>query len=63
MGGITPRYQSLLETTQLKISLAEKDVEVLVDTNLNLREQWAFVVKKANGILGCIRPNIASRLR
>jgi len=34
-----------------------------VDDKLTLRQQCALVAKKANGILGCIEKNVASRSR
>jgi len=48
-------------TTQLEKSLAEKDLGVLVTAKLNKSQQCAPAVKKASGILGCMRPSIASR--
>ena len=42
---------------------AEKHFEVLVDTKLNKSQQCALTAKKANGIMGCIRQSIVSRLR
>ena len=48
---------------KLESSYAEKDLGVLVDTKLTVSQQYALATKKANGILGSIRQNIASRLR
>ena len=40
----------------------EKDLGVLVDM-LSMSHQCALVAKKANGILGCIKKSVGSRLR
>ncbi|KAK4829089.1 hypothetical protein QYF61_002040 [Mycteria americana] len=42
---------------------AEKDPGVLVDTKLNMSQQYVLAAKKANSILGCIRKSVTSRLR
>ena len=43
--------------------MTEKDLGILVDTKMNISQQRALATKKANGILDCIRQNMASGLR
>lgn len=46
-----------------KTALGEKDVGVLVGTELNMSQQCAFIAKKAAYILHCVRQSIARRSR
>jgi len=41
----------------------EKNLGVLVDNRLAMRQQCAFEAKNATGIPGCIKTSMASRLR
>ncbi|GAB0209543.1 mitochondrial enolase superfamily member 1 [Grus japonensis] len=57
------RHQYRLGVDLLGSSTAEKDLGVLVDKKLSMNQQCALVAKRANGILGCIKKSVASRLR
>jgi len=56
-------HQDRLEADLLKRSSAEQDLGVLGDNRLDMTQQHAFEVKKASGILVCIRKSMASRGR
>ncbi|KAK4819817.1 hypothetical protein QYF61_011836 [Mycteria americana] len=55
-----PMHQYMSGDNQLESSLAEKDLEVLVDNRLNFSQQCALAEKKANSHLGCIRQSVAT---
>ncbi|KAJ7417027.1 hypothetical protein BTVI_34004 [Pitangus sulphuratus] len=57
------KYQYRLGADPLENSSAEKDLGVLVDYKLTTSPQCALMARKANGILGCSRKSVASRLR
>ncbi|GAB0182985.1 mitochondrial enolase superfamily member 1 [Grus japonensis] len=56
LGRNNPRHQYMLGADQLESSLAGKDLGVLVDTKLNMSQQWALVARRlmipwAGGVL------------
>lgn len=53
----------MIRVTQPHSNLAEKDLGILVDIKLNMRQQCALTTKGAHSILGWARQNIASRSR
>lgn len=53
--------QYRLEADLLKRSSAEENLCVLVGNRLVMNQWHATVAKKANGILRCIKTNVASR--
>ena len=56
-------YRYKLGTDLLESSVGERDLGVLVDSGMTMSQHCALVAKKANGILGCIRRGVVSRLR
>ena len=55
-------YQYRLGSDLLERSTAEKGLGVPVGSRVTTNQQCGLVVKKAKGILGCIKKNVASRL-
>lgn len=58
-----PLHQYLLGTEHLESSLVQKGPVVLVDTKLNVNLRCDLMVKVNNGILGCTRKSVTSRLK
>ncbi|PKU36186.1 reverse hypothetical protein [Limosa lapponica baueri] len=52
-----------LGSDMVERSSAEMELGVLVDNKLTMRQQCALVAKKANGLLGCSKKSVVSRVR
>jgi len=63
LGRNDPVHQYRLGADLLESSSVERDLGVLVDDRLTMSQQCALAARKADGILGCIRKSVASRLR
>ena len=51
----SPGYMYRLGDDTLDSNPTERDLGVLINSNLNMSQQYAQAVGKANHILGCIR--------
>jgi len=63
LGRNNPMHQYRLGADLLESSSVERDLGDLVDDRLTTSQQCALAAKKASGILGCIKKNVASRSR
>ncbi|PKU46704.1 rna-directed dna polymerase from mobile element jockey-like [Limosa lapponica baueri] len=63
LGRSNPMHQYRLGAVLLESTSEEKDLGVLVDNRMTISQQCAFVAKRANGILACIKKSVTSRSR
>lgn len=63
LGWSNPGYTYKLRDVRLESRPMERGLRVWVDGKLNMNQQCALAVTRANCVLGCIKHSIASQLK
>jgi len=63
VGQGNPKHEYKMGNEWMKSSPVEKDLGVLMDEKLDMSQRCMLAALKVNGILGCIKSSMASRLR